>query len=93
MINLKALAGIAAIALILAIGAMAGPMASAAAAAATTPNLGMATTFGILASTYTNTAPGTTINSGDLGYTTGPLVAPTVNGTTHAAMARMRKPG
>jgi hypothetical protein len=52
--------------------------------AATTPDLGTAVTFGILASTYTNTAPGTTIN-GDLGYTTGPATAPTVNGNTHAA--------
>lgn len=52
--------------------------------AATTPDLGIATTFGILASTYTNTVAGTTIN-GDLGYTTGPATAPTVNGNTHAA--------
>jgi hypothetical protein len=52
--------------------------------AATSPNLGMASTFSILASTYTSTVPGTTIN-GDLGYTTGPAVAPTVSGTTHIA--------
>ena len=52
--------------------------------AATAPNLGAAATFGILSSTYTNTAAGTTIN-GDLGYTTGPAVVPTVNGATHAA--------
>ncbi|MBX4211519.1 MAG: DUF3494 domain-containing protein [Candidatus Yanofskybacteria bacterium] len=52
--------------------------------AATTPSLGAAASFGILASTYTNTASGTTIN-GDLGYTTGPAVAPTVNGVTHVA--------
>ena len=52
--------------------------------AATSPSLGSATTFGILASTYTNTATGTTI-TGDLGYTTGPLVAPTVIGTTYIA--------
>lgn len=54
--------------------------------AATSPNLGLANTFGILSSTYTNTASGppTTIN-GDLGYTTGPAVAPTVNGNTYAA--------
>jgi len=50
--------------------------------AATNPSLGLASTFGILASTYTNTVSGTTI-TGDLGYTTGPAVAPTVSGTTH----------
>ncbi len=49
--------------------------------AASTPSLGMASTFGILSSTYTNTVGGTTID-GDLGYTTGPAVTPTVNGTT-----------
>jgi hypothetical protein len=54
------------------------------AAAASSPSLGAAATFGILAGTYTNTASGTTIN-GDLGYTTPPAVAPTVNGNTHAA--------
>ena len=52
--------------------------------AAVTPSLGIASTFGILSSTYTNTVGGTTIN-GDLGYTTGPAVAPTVNGTTYIA--------
>jgi hypothetical protein len=50
--------------------------------AATSPGLGQADTFSILSSSYVNTAIGTTIN-GDLGYTTGPVVAPTVNGTTH----------
>jgi len=59
-------------------------LASPAAMAATSPGLGLASTFGILASTYTNTSGGTTIN-GDLGYTTGPATAPTVNGSTHAA--------
>jgi hypothetical protein len=48
--------------------------------AATSPNLGMAGSFAILSSTYTNTAPGTTLN-GDLGYTTPPAVAATVSGT------------
>lgn len=52
--------------------------------AATSPGLGLANTFGILSSTYTNSTGGTTIN-GDLGYTTGPVTAPTVNGTTHGA--------
>lgn len=51
---------------------------------ATTPSLGAAADFSILSSTYTNTAPGTTIG-GNVGYTTGPAVAPTVGGTTHAA--------
>lgn len=57
---------------------------SPAALAATSPNLGLANTFGILSSTYTNTVSGTTIN-GDLGYVTGPAVAPTVNGNTYIA--------
>ncbi|MFA6354062.1 MAG: ice-binding family protein [Candidatus Paceibacterota bacterium] len=51
---------------------LAGPMA---AFAATTPSLGSAETYGILSSTYTNTTAGTTIN-GDIGFTTGPAVAP-----------------
>ncbi len=54
--------------------------------AATTPALGNTANFGILSSTYTNTAGGTTIN-GDLGYTTGPAVAPTVSGTTYISPA------
>lgn len=54
------------------------------ASAATSPGLGAASTFVILSDTYTNTAPGTTLN-GDLGYTTPPAVAPTVNGATHQA--------
>jgi predicted secreted protein with PEFG-CTERM motif len=42
--------------------------------------------FGILASTYTNTSPGTSI-AGDLGYTSGPQVVPTISGSTHVADA------
>lgn len=53
------------------------------ASAATSPGLGAASTFVILADTYTNTVSGTTLN-GDLGYTTPPVVAPTVNGSTHS---------
>jgi hypothetical protein len=52
--------------------------------AATSPGLGQADTFSVLSSTYTNTASGTTLN-GDLGYTTPPATAPTVNGDTHSA--------
>src|SRR5579864_9237283 len=40
--------------------------------------------FGILASTYTNTSPGTLI-AGDLGYTSGPQVVPSISGSTHVA--------
>ncbi len=43
--------------------------------AATTPSLGAAATYGVLGNTYTNTVPGTTI-TGDVGFTTGPAVAP-----------------
>src|SRR3989338_5505084 len=43
--------------------------------AATTPSLGAAGTYSVLSSTYTNTSAGTTI-SGDVGFTTGPAVAP-----------------
>ncbi len=43
--------------------------------AATTPSLGASETYGVLASTYTNTTAGTTIN-GDVGFTTGPAVVP-----------------
>lgn len=43
--------------------------------AAATPNMGLATTYAVLASTYTNTVVGTTIN-GDIGFTTGPAVVP-----------------
>ena len=43
--------------------------------AATTPSVGIASSYAVLASTYTNTSAGTTIN-GSVGYTTGPAVAP-----------------
>ncbi|MFA6992950.1 MAG: ice-binding family protein, partial [Candidatus Gracilibacteria bacterium] len=43
--------------------------------AATTPSLGMAATYGVLASTYTDTSAATTIN-GDVGFTTPPATAP-----------------
>lgn len=62
-----------------------------AALAATNPALGGAGTYGILSSTYTNTA-GSTI-SGDVGYTTPPAVMPTINGTTHVADASYNQAG
>lgn len=68
---------ISAFALLLVVGFI-GPVV---AQAATTPSLGAAANYGVLGSTYTNTVAGTTIN-GDLGYTSGPATAPTVNGTT-----------
>jgi hypothetical protein len=57
---------------------------SPAAAAAASQSLGAANSFVVLSSTYTNTAAGTTLN-GDLGYTTPPALAPTLNGTSHVA--------
>ncbi|MDO8565904.1 MAG: ice-binding family protein [Candidatus Moranbacteria bacterium] len=65
----------------LAVALVVGPAGSMTTHAATTPGLGQAASFVILSSTYTNTAGGTTL-TGDLGYTTGPAVAPTVNGST-----------
>lgn len=59
--------------------------------AATSPALGGAATYGILSSTYTNTA-GSTV-SGDVGYTTPPAVMPTINGTTHVADASYNQAG
>lgn len=52
--------------------ALSGPMV---ALAATTPSLGAAVSYAVLASTYTNTTAGTVV-SGDVGFTTGPAVAP-----------------
>ena len=60
--------------------------------AATSPSLGAANTFTVLGDTYINTTSGTTI-SGDLGYTTGPAVAPTVGGTTHVADSTYNQAG
>ncbi|HAI98799.1 TPA: hypothetical protein DCL30_04685 [Candidatus Peribacteria bacterium] len=59
---------------LLLIVSMAAPFVPAA-QAATTPSLGAAATYGVLASTFTNTSAGTTIN-GDVGFTTGPAVTP-----------------
>ncbi|MDO8517796.1 MAG: ice-binding family protein, partial [bacterium] len=61
---------VSALALSFALG-FAGPLT---ALAATSPSLGAAATYGVLSSTYTNTTV-TTIN-GDVGFTTGPAVAP-----------------
>lgn len=52
--------------------------------AATSPGLGAANTFVVLSGTYANSVSGTTLN-GDLGYTTPPATAATVNGATHIA--------
>jgi LPXTG-motif cell wall-anchored protein len=60
--------------------------------AATSPSLGIANTFAVLSSTYTNTVAGTTIN-GDVGYTTPPAVTPTINGTTHVADSTYNQAG
>ena len=54
--------------------------------AATTPSLGAATTYGILSSTFTNTSAGTTVN-GDVGFTTGPAVAPAGTHTNYGSSA------
>jgi len=43
--------------------------------AASTPSLGAAASYGILANTYTNSAAGTTVN-GDVGFTVAPTVEP-----------------
>src|SRR6185437_16362670 len=48
--------------------------------AVSSPSLGAAGNYGILASTFTNAATGVSV-AGDVGYTTQPSVAATVNGT------------
>lgn len=60
--------------------------------AATSPSLGAAETFGVLAGTYTNTVVGTTIN-GDVGYTTAPAVFPIISNNTHVANALYNQAG
>jgi hypothetical protein len=76
------------IALLVAFVTMVGPTALA----ATSPSLGAANSFVILSGTYSNSVSGTTLN-GDLGYTTPPAVAPTVNGTTHVADSTYNQAG
>jgi hypothetical protein len=50
--------------------------------AATAPSLGAASTYVVLGSTFTNTTAGTMI-TGDIGFTTGPAVAPGGNHTNY----------
>jgi hypothetical protein len=50
------------------------------AVAATAPNLGSTSSFGVVSSTFTNTDAATTIN-GNVCFTTGPATAYTLNGT------------
>jgi hypothetical protein len=65
----------------------------ASASAATSPSLGEAGYYGILSSTYTNTAVGTTVYW-DIGYTTMPAVPATVvNGIVHVADANYTQAG
>ena len=54
--------------------------------AQTAPSLGSEAPFGVVSSTFTNTAAGTTIN-GNLCFTTGPAFPATVTGTTGACPA------
>jgi len=54
--------------------------------AATTPSLGAAATYGVLSDTYTNPIGPTTIN-GDVGFNTGPAVAPLGVHTNYGAAA------
>lgn len=66
---IRIIGGMAVLALVL---SLAGPKVTF---AATTPSLGLAASYAILSDTYTNTVPGTTV-TGDIGFTTGPAVAP-----------------
>ena len=54
--------------------------------AASTPSLGAAGTYAVLANTYTNTTAGTTIN-GDIGFTTAPAVVPAGTHTNYGSGA------
>ena len=54
--------------------------------AATSPSLGSAIYYGVLADTYTNTTAGTTIN-GSVGFTTGPAVLPAGDHTYYGSEA------
>ncbi|MEO5691370.1 MAG: ice-binding family protein [Candidatus Saccharimonadales bacterium] len=60
--------------------------------AATSPLLGAADSFVILSDSYVNTTGGTTL-TGDLGYTSGPAMQPTVNGNTHVADSTYNQAG
>lgn len=57
-----------------------------AALAATSPSLDQATTYGVLSSTYSNATGPTTI-TGDVGFTTGPVVAPLGTRTYYGSAA------
>lgn len=63
------------------VGFLAFLLAAGAATAQVAPSLGSESTFGIVSSTFTNTAAGTTVN-GDVCFTTGPVFPATVTGTT-----------
>jgi uncharacterized repeat protein (TIGR01451 family) len=60
---------------LMAIAIVIGLVGPIAVSAATSPDLGSATSYAILASTYTNTTAGTNVN-GDIGFTTAPAVHP-----------------
>jgi len=63
-----------AIVTVLAVSFVLGLIMPIAALAATTPSLGAAAAYGVLASTYTDTSAATTVN-GSVGFTTGPATA------------------